>query len=42
MRELSAIEKEIINSMPIVDIEDNAGLVIRSGQVIGYEKEEIE
>jgi|GEM_PF-6382965 len=41
MRKLTAIEKEIINNMPVVDIEDNAELVIENGQVIGYQKEEI-
>lgn len=42
MTKLTSIEKEIINNMPVVDIEDNAGLVIENGQLIGYEKEEVE
>lgn len=40
MRELTSIEKEIINNMPIEDIECNAGLVIHKGQIIGIIKED--
>lgn len=38
MRKLSSIEREILNSEPVSEINEVAGLVIENGEIVGVEE----
>lgn len=38
MRKLSLIERETLNSEPVSEINDAAGLVIENGEIVGVEE----
>lgn len=38
MRKLSSIEKENLNTEPVSEISETAGLVIENGEIVGVEE----
>lgn len=38
MRKLSSVEREILNSEPVSEISESAGLVIENGEIVGVEE----
>lgn len=38
MRKLNSIEKEVINTEPVSEISETAGLIIENGEIVGVEE----